>query len=55
MGKTKLRFQFHDPNPSQAAGEQILKVFIQAAQRRLERMEHDTAQEQFLQNQRRHS
>lgn len=36
MKKKKLNYRFHDPNDSAVAAEYILKVFIEANQKKVE-------------------
>ena len=45
MKKKKLNYRFHDPNDPAVAAEYILKVFIEANQKKVEEVNREASRE----------
>ena len=45
MKKQKLHYRFHDPNDPAVAAEYILKVFVEANQKKVEKVIRDASRE----------
>lgn len=45
MKKQKLNYRFHDPNDPAVAAEYILKVFVEANQKKVEKVIRDASRE----------
>ena len=43
MKRQKLNYRFHDPNDPAVAAEYILKVFVEANQKKVERVIRETS------------